>query len=89
MLGDPEFDEAERLLTNAAGVGAYLLTLSSFADMGRLDPTLISEADIHSFFNTLGVGFPESGRAAREGVRALAQHLRDLDDDQILLVLVA
>ncbi|MFV2104885.1 hypothetical protein [Micromonospora sp. LOL_024] len=88
VLRDPEFGEAERLLTDAAGVGAYLLTLSSFADMERLDPAQLPEADIRSFFNTLGVGFSEAGRAARDGVRALAQHLRGLDDDQILLVLV-
>jgi hypothetical protein len=82
-----EYDDIANLLTNATAATHFIFTPSqSLAFLKRLDPALFSQDEMRDYFNAFNeTQEQEIGRAMLDGIAALRESLRQLDESSVIV----
>ena len=82
-----EYDELAAFLTNTTGATHFILTPSQRSEfLNRLEPRSFSEEKMRQYFNEFNATKEqEIGRAMLDGVSALRESLRQLEDTSVVV----
>ena len=89
-LPDPELDEAANRLSDARQAATFAFATESKRHLPQLDPERFDPAEMRSYFEELNeCEDAEAGRAMRDVLTTLRDHLAALDDQSVLVVSIA
>jgi hypothetical protein len=82
-----EYDELATLLTNGTGATHFIFTpAQSAAFLNRLEPGLFSEEEMRQYFNEFNAtNEQEIGQALLDGVGAIQESLKQLEDSSVVV----
>jgi len=89
-LMDSEFNELATQLTEARGATHFILTDGhKRAHLGRLTPDCFPEDQLRDYYNEFnGADEPESGKPMLDGIRAIVQALRSVDEGFVVVCII-
>jgi len=88
-LTDSELDGSAATLSEAQGATTLIFTSARKEQLARLDPEAHGEEELRRYFEEFNeYEDPEAGRAMRDALAALRQHISGLDDSLVLLLTI-